>query len=253
MPYGTYISAEGAQVQSLRMDVIANNLANVDTVGFKRELAIFQARLAEETARGGDYVGSGSVNDVGGGVEPAETRTDFSPGPLQETGNPTDLAIRGDAYFVVDRGGREHLTRAGNFAFQPDGTLVTQDGAYPVVGATGDPIQINPADTSWYVTPEGGIVQQGEIRYLALAQPDSRNDLLKIGENLFLPLKAPQAIEPGQRGQIVASGYLERSGVEPTTEMMQLIETARAFEANASLIRTQDQMLGTLIGRVLRV
>ena len=82
MAYGMYISAEGAMAQSLRLETIANNLANVDTVGFKRDLALCQARLAEEAAMGLAPAGDGSINDVGGGVMVEATVTDFSPGPM---------------------------------------------------------------------------------------------------------------------------------------------------------------------------
>ena len=88
MPYGLYISAEGAYAQNKRMEVLANNLANAATTAFKRDQPIFQARLAEATARGLDFPGSRSINDLGGGVEVLGTVTDFSQGALEATGNP---------------------------------------------------------------------------------------------------------------------------------------------------------------------
>ena len=128
MPYGLYVSAEGARAQSQRLETIANNLANVDTAGFKRELAVFQARYAEAIEQGHDYPGSGSVNDVGGGVMLRLTQTDFSPGPMKRTGAPTDLAIRSKGFFLVEKDGQQYLTRAGNFRLTTEGNLVTQQG-----------------------------------------------------------------------------------------------------------------------------
>src|SRR5687768_2999284 len=128
MSYGLYISAEGAMAQNLRLETIANNLANVDSAGFKRDLAIFQARYAEEIENGLDYHGSGSVNDVGGGVMVAGTLTDYSPGTLKRTNIDTDLAIAGDGFFVVSKDGQQHLTRGGNFLLDSAGRLTTQTG-----------------------------------------------------------------------------------------------------------------------------
>lgn len=249
MPYGLYISAEGAQAQSTRMEVIANNLANAATPGFKRELAIFQARFAEEIQRGQEPAGAGTLNDLGGGVETLATVTDFSSGPLKQTGIPTDLAVEGDGFFVVRRNGQSFLTRAGNFALNTTGTLVTQEGD-PVMSATGTPIVVAPDQGPWYVTPDGAVAQASELTYLALAQPNSLGDLVKVGDNLFSPLVAPKPVDATQRR--VSSGVLEQSGVRPVNEMTEMIETSRAFEANVNMVRNQDQILGELVSRVLK-
>ena len=115
MPYGMYLSTEGAIAQAKRLEVISNNLANVQTVGFKRDLALFQARLAEATERGQDQPGSGSINDLGGGISVKATATDYRPGPVRKTDLPTDVAIDGPGFFLVRRGDTNYLTRAGNF------------------------------------------------------------------------------------------------------------------------------------------
>jgi flagellar basal-body rod protein FlgF len=250
MPYGLYISAEGALAQSLRLDTISNNLANVDTAGFKRDLAMFQARYAEEIERGQAEPGSGSINDLGGGVIVLETKTDYSIGPQKHTEVPTDMSIQGEGFFVVQKGNQSYLTRAGNFRLTDTGALVTQDGL-PVISDEGDPVAIDPGGGAWNVSHDGVVIQQGgaTIR-LALTQPESLGDLVKVGENLFAPLSTPKPLEPEQRR--VAQGWLEGSSVKPTREMMDMIEASRAFEANVNMIRNQDQMLGTLVNRVLR-
>jgi flagellar basal-body rod protein FlgF len=248
MPYGLYISAEGAQAQGRRLETIANNMANVDTAGFKRDLALFQARYAEEVSQGRDYYGSGSINNVGGGVEQIGTRIDFSPGPLARTGMPQDMAIRGDGFFVVQHGKDKLLTRAGNFQFNATGGLITQDGD-PVIGDDGAPIELDP-ELPWTLTADGGLQQGNDITYLALVKPPTPDDLAKVGGNLFQPLARTRPLEPEERQ--VVSGFLEKSGANPTTEMMGMIEASRAFEANVNLIRNQDQMLGSLVTRLLR-
>lgn len=249
MPYGLYISAEGAHAQAKRLEVVANNLANVDTVGFKRDLAVFQARYAEATQRGLDMPGSGSINDLGGGIMVQETMTDYSSGPLKRTDLRTDVAIQGDGYFVVQKDGQNYLTRAGNFQLSSTGQLITQQG-YAVMSEDNTPIVIDPSNGDWTVTSSGAIRQRGVSQNIALASPASPADLVKEGENLFRPLAEPQALESGQRR--VASGYLEMSGVRPTTELLEMIDASRAVEANINMMQTQDQMLSALISRVLK-
>lgn len=249
MPYGLYISAEGAQAQSTRMEVIANNLANAVTPGFKRELAIFQARFAEEVQRGQEPPGAGTLNDIGGGVETMATITDFSNGPLKQTGLSTDLAINGDGFFVVRRNGENFLTRAGSFKFDQTGTLVTQDGD-TVLSSTGGPIAISADRGPWNFTADGAVAQASEQTYLALARPNSLGDLMKVGDNLFAPLAPTKPIDATQRQ--VSIGALEQSTVEPALEMTEMIETSRAFEANVNLIHYQDQIMGELVSRVLK-
>jgi flagellar basal-body rod protein FlgF len=249
MPYGLYISAEGAQVQNRRMEVVANNLANVDTAGFKRQLAGFQARYTEAAERGLDLPGQGNLADLGGGVLFHDAKTDFSVGPLKHSRLPTDLAINGDGFFAVQRGDRVTLTRAGNFAINPDGVLVTQQG-YPVLSDNYTPITIDPEAGPWTFQADGTLVQDGDIQTLALVRPRSLGDLAHVAENMFLPLAPIGPVEPELRQ--VQTGFYEGSGVKPTQEMMEMIETSRAFEANINMIRNQDQMIGNLVSRVLK-
>jgi flagellar basal-body rod protein FlgF len=251
MPYGMYISAEGASVQSRRLEVIANNLANVDTVGFKRELAICQARYAEAVQMGLQPPGLGTIEDVGGGVEMRQTITDFSPGTLRKTDVPTDVAIEGDGFFLVQKDDQQYLTRAGNFRLTADGRLVTQQG-YEVLSDARTPIVINPAAGPWQITPDGRVSQAGgAVQNLAIVKPAQPAELVKAGENLFRTSGDPEPVAVEQRR--VAAGYLESAAVRPTLEMTALIEASRLFEANINLLRAQDQMLGGLISRMLRV
>ncbi|NUQ63603.1 MAG: flagellar basal-body rod protein FlgF [Pirellulales bacterium] len=249
MPYGLYISAEGAHAQSKRLEAVANNLANVDTVGFKRDLALFQARYAEAIEQGAGMPGNGSVDDLGGGVLVQQTQTDYSAGPLKRTMVPTDMAIEGDGFFMVQKDGEVFLTRAGDFQMTSDGQLTTQQG-YPVLNDAGSPIEIEPANGPWELTPSGTIRQRGVVQNLAVVKPASLGDLVKTGENLFRPLAETEPVAAGQRH--VVSGYLEASAVRPTTELMEMIEASRAVEINLSMMQTQDQMLSALVNRILR-
>jgi flagellar basal-body rod protein FlgF len=250
MPYGMYISAEGAAAQAQRLEVIANNLANVDTAGFKQDVATFQARFAEAIQQGQARPGDQSVNDVGGGVKIIDVQTDHSVGQLKETGNDLDLAIAGKGFFHV-RGddGNQYLSRAGNFALDTQGLLVTQSGQRPVLDQAGGEIALN-RELPMSISSDGFISQAGAIYALGMSQPESMGELVKAGNNLYQPLGGVQPLPLAERN--IRQGYLEMSGANPVRQMMAMIETTRAFEANTRMIQNQDTMLGTLISRVLQ-
>jgi flagellar basal-body rod protein FlgF/flagellar basal-body rod protein FlgG len=249
MSYGLYISAEGAQAQSQRLDVISNNLANVDTVGFKRDLAMFQARNAEAIDQGKAIAGSGSSDDIGGGVSFQGSRTDFSSGPLKATGNPTDVALRHDGFFQVRDGKETYLTRAGNFRITPQGELVTQDGL-PVLSESGSPLAVENPLARWEITAAGELRQGGNTQRLAIVKPASLGDLVKVGANRFRALADTPPVSTADRD--VATGHLEMSGVEPTREMVEMIQTSRYLEANLNMMQTQDRMLNELFSQFLK-
>jgi flagellar basal-body rod protein FlgF len=247
MAYGMYISAEGALAQQTRLETITNNIANADTIGFKRDLAIFQARNAEAIDRGLAQPHAGTINDVGGGVMVMGNQTDFSQGPLKTTDIPTDFAIRGRGFFMVEKNGERMLTRAGGFQQLTDGTLATTDG-YPVLTEDGEPLLI---DGPWQFSEDGTITSTGGAQRMAIVEPASLGDLVKTGENLFRPLGPIAPLANDFRS--VAQGMIEGSGTTAVSEMVQMIETTRAYEANVNMIKNHDTMFGTLISRVLKV
>jgi flagellar basal-body rod protein FlgF/flagellar basal-body rod protein FlgG len=245
-----YISAEGAAAQAQRLEVIANNLANVDTAGFKQDVPTFQARFAEAIQQGAASERDQSINDVGGGVKLIDVMTDFSAGRFEPTGKPFDLAINGNGFFHI-RGddGQVYLSRAGNFTMDPAGRIVTEVGHRPVLDQQNAEITLL-ADQPWSISPDGFISQAGNLRALGMSQPKSPGDLVKVGNNLFRPLAPVDRVPLAERQ--VRQGYLEMSGANPVRQMMAMIETTRGFEANSRMIQNQDSMLGTLISRVLR-
>ncbi len=249
MDYGLYVSASGAATQSQRMEVLSHNLANVDTPGFKEELAVVQARASRAIQDGLDVPSSQSINNLSGGVSIVETMTRFTPGPVKSTGSQWDMAIDGDGFFVVENDGEQFLTRAGNFRLAPSGQLLTAQG-FNVLSADGTPITIDP-NLRWEVQQDGFLAgQDGSGVYIGLAKPSSPDDLMRTGENLFRPVGPIQSVPANQRR--VLGGYLESSAVSPTQSMMELIETSRAYEANIRMIQSQDQLTGSLISRLLR-
>lgn len=248
MDYGLYMSAAGANVQARRMEAISHNLTNVDTPGFKSELAVVQARASRDMQQGHDYPGSGSINNLGSGVNLIETVTNFEAGALKQTGATWDMAIDGSGFFMVEKDGDRLLTRAGNFGLSANGQLVTEQG-FSVLSSDGTPMTINPA-LPWVLHEDGFLAQAGGGQYIGLVQPGSLGDLARAGENTFRPLAPVQPVPVDQRR--VMHGFLEMSQVKPTRAMMEMIETSRAYEANIRLIQSQDQLTGSLLSRILR-
>jgi len=242
-----YISAAGANSQSERLQVVTNNMANASTPGFKREIAIFQARHAEAIERGASPHTT-TIDNLGGGVSMSETAIDFSIGTLKPTGNKADLAINGEGFFQVDAAGEQMLTRAGNFHVSAAGELLTQQG-HRVLTEDGEPLVLNP-NLDWQVEANGAISQAGQLQHLALVKPKSLGDLAKAGQNLFRPLADVEPIPLADRN--VRGGHLELSSTNSTQEMMHLMESSRAYEANVKMIQNHDSIMGGLVSRLLR-
>jgi flagellar basal-body rod protein FlgF len=250
MYYGLYMSAAGAHAQSSKVEVLSNNLANVNTVGFKRELALLHARQSEAIERGVASRGTGAIEDVGGGVRMNSTFTDYSPGTMQLTHIPSDLAIDAPgAFFQVERGGQTLLTRAGNFHVSNEGRLVTTKGE-SVLASDGEPIQLDPNLPVNFIA--GGVVEQAGNRVeLALVRPKNLLGVSKVGENYFTADRTADVAPAEDRK--VRSGYLEMSAVNPVEEMVELITASRAYEANVRIIQQHDTATSELIGRMLKV
>ena len=248
MNYGLYVSAAGADTQSRRMETLSHNLANVDTPGFKEQLAVVQARFSRAIQDGQDVPGSGSINDLSSGVSMVETMTNYAPGPVRSTGRDLDMAIQGDGFFVVDHEGQQMLTRAGNFQLDRTGRLTTANGD-SVLSSDGAPILVNP-NLPWVLQEDGFLAQAGGGVFVGLAKPASTADLDRAGDNLFRPRGPLQRVTADQRH--VLQGHLEKSAVRPARAMLDLIETSRAYETNIRMIQNQDQLTGSLVNRILR-
>lgn len=249
MPYGVYLSAAGANAQSHRLEVLSNNLANVNTTGFKPGHAVLQSRFAEMIERGDVQPNQGGIDDLGGGVTVKPVVTSFELGAMRATGNETDFAINNaDQFFVVQRGDEQLLTRSGDFLFDSAGKLITQTGD-AVLGSDGQPVRIAP-NLPYQIQQGGRIAQGGELRELMLAKPKSFGDLSHAGSNLFKPLAPFDIAAAGERQ--VSNGMLETSAVSATGMMMELIDASRSYEANVRMIQNQDNVMGTLISRVLQ-
>ena len=249
-------AATGMEAQELQMDVIANNLANVNTAGFKKARSEFQDLLYENIKSAGAVNGDGTQTptglQVGQGVQPVATLRQFTMGDLKQTGNSLDLAIEGNGFFQVQQpSGQVGYTRDGSFKSDAQGRLVTSSGFLL------EPAITIPADaTNVAVAADGTVsvmradsntaVQIGQISTVQFANPAG---LEAQGHNLLTESPAsgtPQVVVPGSNGSgRISQGYVEMSNVKVVEEMIDLISAQRAYETNSKVIQAADEMLRT--------
>jgi flagellar basal body rod protein FlgG len=252
MLYGLYLSATGVLANSHRQDVIANNLANAETVGFKRDLAAF---IEERTAS--QKLGRTPSNDsarmlemLGGGLNHAPTAVDFSQGPIEPTGGTHDMAIRGGGFFAVRENGQLRLTRDGRFALNRDGHLVTATGGHTVLDEQLMPIKLEPGPVA--LGKDRQLTQNGvSVTKLGLFDVNDKRVLQKGGQSLLFCPALEKAIGPGS-GEVV-QGAIENANCEPATELSLLMDAQRQLEANANMIRYQDQTMAKLVNEVGKI
>ena len=252
-------SATGLSALNTKLDIIANNLANLNTDGFKSTRANFEDLLYDERRLPGTENTSGDQTPtglyVGLGVRVAGTQLDFQQGPLVTTGNPLDIAIDGDGFFRVQvdesiSADGVAYTRAGNFTVDADGELVLAFSGSkldpPITvpeGTTG--IDITTDGVVWArFENEGDLTELGQIELANFINPEG---LIQLGGNLMAASQAsgPEiTATPGTAGiGTVQNGFLEGSNVDPTVELVELIRTQRAFEMNSQVIRAADETL----------
>ncbi len=251
-----FTAATGMVAQQTNIDAIANNLANVNTTGFKKSRVNFQDLLYETVKPAGTETTSGSTIpegiQIGHGVRPSSVAKLFTPGSLIHTANDLDLVIEGDGFFQVEMpDGTIAYTRDGSFRMSPDGTLVTTDGYLLSPGITiptdhEKPIVVG-ADGQVSVRMPGENTPQtvGTIQLARFPNPSGLD--ARLGRNLLLETVASGAVvtgEPGLDGMgFVAQGFLENSNVQVVEEILQLIIAQRAYEANSKVIQSSDEML----------
>lgn len=249
-------AASGLNALNTKLDVIANNLANINTAGFKASRADFQDLLYLERAQPGVENAIGDKRPtglfVGLGVKVSGTHFDLAEGPAQVTNRPLDLRIDGEGYFQVQiEEGQIGYSRNGNFAINADGELVlANDRGRRVIPSITIPTDAEQIE----ITSDGKVLvvlpgdsqpqEQGQIELATFVNPAG---LIPIGENLFTESEGsgpPTTGNPSEnnRGSLL-QGMLEGSNVDPTRELIELIRTQRAFEMNSQAIRTADETL----------
>lgn len=237
------------------LEVVANNIANINTTGYKADNAVFQEFLMPG-ARHDQFQGSDRRMSY---VHDRATWHDFSAGALQKTGNPLDVAIDGDAFLVVQTPNGERYTRNGAFQLNATGQLVTIDG-YPVLG-DGGPIQFQNTDRDITINGDGSITVREGINTrdssrgkLRLARFEQRSQLQKDGGALF---RAPDGVTPqplttSDRVRVV-QGAVEQSNVRPVLEMARMIEVSRTYSQIASILQQHGDMRHNSIDKLAEV
>ena len=254
-------AATGMAAQQTNVDVIANNLANVNTTGFRKSRAEFEDLIYQTYRTPGGNVGDSqrlpTGIQLGEGVRTVSTTQIHMQGSLLQTGNSLDVAIEGSGFFQIMRpGGQLAYTRSGNFKTDAEGRLMTVDGYLVepamVVPTNATSITIAATGQVSVTTPDSTASQ--EIGQLTMANFVNPSGMQPIGRSLFVQTDAsgqPIIAQPGQEGiGTLQQGYLESSNVEVVNEMIDLIAAQRAYEVNQKVITTSDEMLRTVTERM---
>ncbi|MFC1668973.1 flagellar basal-body rod protein FlgF [Spirochaetota bacterium] len=275
---GIYTGSSGMISQQARLDAIANNLANVDKNGYKKDITIFKAfpdmiiRRLNDDGLGivpvGSYDTMPTVGKLGTGVEVNEVYTLFSQGALKRTENNFDMAIEGKGFFTVNTERGERYTRNGSFTINNDGILVNHNG-YPVMGENGI---IKIQQNNFMINERGEILVNNAISReardvvgmnnndwkepvvidkLKIVDFENIREIKKEGNSLYRETELSGPPLPPNQYKI-KQGFIEKSNVNAVTEMVNLIEVQRSYEANQKSILTHDQTLGKLINDVAR-
>ncbi len=251
MNLSLYSAATGMEAQQLNLNTIANNLANVNTPGFKRSKIEFQDLLYQKPRASGADSGGGNLvptgTEVGNGSRVAATSKVFTQGQLTNTGEKLDVAIQGDGFFEVQRpDGSIGYTRDGSFKLSAQGQVVTIDGM-PILSG----FQAIPAGSNVTIAENGQVTVQSnsgtQSFRLTLARFANPSGLQSLGGNQYSETAAsgtPEAGAPGEGGfGSVIQGYIEGSNVNIVEEMVNLIVAQRAYEINSKSVQSSDEML----------
>ncbi|AAQ60551.1 flagellar basal-body rod protein FlgG [Chromobacterium violaceum] len=252
-----YIAKTGMDTSQFQLDVVSNNLANVNTVGFKKSRGIFEDLYYQTLRQPGGQLANGNANptglQVGTGAAAVASSRIFTQGPPQQTGQPLDLQIQGDGFFrLLQPDGTTAYSRNGQFQRDANGNVVNPDGL-PLnpninIPATAQQITVSSAGVVQYTLAGSAAPQTaGTILLTTFINPQG---LQSIGNNLYLQTAAsgdPQDGNPqtDDRGAI-KSGFLESSNVNVTEELVNMITAQRSFEMNSRAVTTADQMLQKL-------
>ncbi len=250
-----FSAATGMVAQQTNIDTIANNLANVQTTGFKRSRATFQDLLYETIRLPGTQTSAGITTpegiQIGHGTRLSAVSKNFAPGSFIQTGNRYDLAIEGDGFFEVTLAdGSQAFTRDGSFRINSQGQLMTVDGYLlePAITVSDDASEVSiGADGTVSILEPGSTTPttQGPIQLVRFANPAGLD--ARLGSGLFIESDAsgaPTPSNPGEDGAgLLRQRFLENSNVQVVEEIINLIVAQRAYEANSKVIQTSDEML----------
>lgn len=253
-----FTAATGMIAQQLNLDVIANNLANVNTSGFKKSRADFQDlmyQIVEEPGSAANQQGSSPTGiQIGLGVRPAAVGKIYSQGDFQSTSNPLDAAIEGDGFFQITLpNGDQAYSRDGAFKLDENGILVNSDGFQltPAITIPADTLGITISSDGIVSVRQPGTAAAAQVGQIQVARFQNPGGLRAMGRNMFEETEASGAATlstPGETGTgTIAQGFLESSNVSVVEEIVQMVTGQRAYEANSKVIQTADALLSSAI------
>lgn len=248
---GLYTAATGMAVQREKMDIVTNNIVNAETTGFKADDLMTQTFDAVMLQRINDpnvsVLGS-AAGEYSFGTHVSEKITDFAPGNFESTGRSTDLAIDGDGFFVIETPEGERYTKAGNFAVNAQGYLVTGDGDY-VLGENG---RILVGSSDFAVGYDGGVSGPGATPdRLRIVRPEDPASLRKQGSSLYYTYGGAAVAEDG--ASLVRQGIQESSNVNVADELVDMIMLYREYEASQKAVTMNDETLGLAVNKLGRL
>lgn len=239
-----YTAATGMMTQRTRMDAVTNNLTNVDTVGYKKDHILSRsfADMLLERVNDPNILNRQAravIGDHNLGIYVDELSTNFNPGPLEQTGELSELAISGDGFFAVNTPQGIRYTRAGNFTVDAQGMLVTNNGNY-VLDVNNNPINVGFNDFT--VNSMGNVLVDGvNVTTIAVRTFQDQAGLRKAGENLYYHYN--NEVPAQSQNYTVQQGFLEGSNVEIASEVVEMITTSRAYDANQKMVQMIDSTL----------
>lgn len=246
MIQGLYAAASGMIATEDRQAVIANNIANAATAGFKRQNAVQEGFREVFLGKFGSARRLNAERGPGGGMKLINVYTDYSSGPVAMTGNPLNVALQGPGFLAVETPEGERFTRDGDFSINAQGQLATSDG-YPVL-SEGGPIDVNGGKVEF--DADGTVIVNNEAAgKLRIAEFDDPRLLERYGKSLYAPSDGAGAPRPGDSTSVVAGG-LEGSNVQIPFEMAQMTLGLRLYNANQKVINSVDESVGRLINEV---
>ncbi len=252
-----YTAATGMEALETKLDVIANNMANINTTGFKKDRANFEDLFYRQQRLPGSIDSDGNLTstgiEVGLGTRVSSTQTNHVQGAMQTTDNPLDLAIEGDGFFKVSTSANgDFYSRAGNFGINANGNLVLGSAFKgwvldPAINIPQEAIDVavsGDGQVQYRTSGQAQLQTAGQIQLATFINPDG---LLKVGDNLYQETDASGSETLGNPNDpgfgTLAQGALEASNVEPVTELIDLITTQRAFELNSQVVQAGDQIM----------
>jgi flagellar basal-body rod protein FlgF len=237
---GLYVAAEGMAARQKAQDVLAMNLANVNTTGFKADRPVFETAL-QRTLYCVERTGATPIGTLSAGALLTTTYTDLQPGPLMRTGNPLDVAIEGEGYFAVQTPAGIRYTRNGAFSLNAEGILSTREG-FAVLGTQG--VIRLPRSATLEIGEDGSLRIDGKVvDRLQIVQGTMRKDTNGWLVGNATPVATPRLI----------TGMLEGANVNIVREMVEMIEYLRAYETHQRAIQAQDETLGRAINEIARI